>query len=341
MIEKGKLNMLIGISFGSEGKGNVAAYLGKNNDFALCISNNSPNAGHQFKNEENVTETVKMLPVSGIVDKGCNIMLGSGSVIDINRLLEEVERYGVQDRLIISPYAPVVTDYCREYEREHLKYIASTFQGTGAAIGLKAMRSKDIKLAKDYPELKKWIRPDYSDLIMKCIGGGGTGLVEICQGYGLTVDSEHYPYTTSRCVNVGQSLAYLDLPPSMVGDVIGIARSYIIRVGNVEGGTSGSTFDDSHEITWDELSQKLGRNVLEMTTVTKRVRRVFTFSKKLFEMGVRRNGVNVAFLTFVDYLTKAEADEMADYLLSSKFGFKNVYFVHGFGNFDKTIEQVR
>jgi len=101
----------------------------------------------------------------------------------------------------------------------------------------------------------------------------------------LSIDSEHYPMTTSRCVNVGQTLAYLDVPPSIIGDVIGIARSYIIRVGNVEGGYSGDTFYDSKEISWEKLSAKLNRPTIEFTTVTKRKRRIFTFSKYLFQTG--------------------------------------------------------
>jgi adenylosuccinate synthase len=258
----------------------------------------------------------------------------------VDRVQEEIAKYDTVQRTLISQFAPVVDEHCREYEREHLKYIASTFQGTGAAIGLKAMRSKDIRLVRDIPALQ-YHRCHFSDHLIKEIDEGKTGLVEICQGYGLTVDSEHYPYTTSRCVNVGQSLAYLDVPPRMVGNVIGVARSYIIRVGNVEGGTSGDTFVDSTEISWEELSQRLGRPVKELTTVTKRVRRVFTFSRKLFERAVLRNGVDILFLTFVDYLHPKEQADMRDYLLSSKFNFKQIYFVHGFGNFGKNIELIK
>jgi adenylosuccinate synthase len=342
MLQKGKLNFLIGLSYGSEGKGNVAAYIGEKCDFDFAISNHGPNSGHQFRDENDVTQTVKMLPVCGIVNKKPTIMLGSGSVIDINRLKLEMEQFNCADRVVISPTAAVVNDYCRDYEREHLKYNASTVQGTGAAIGLKAMRSPNIKVAKQEEQLQPYCRFDLSEAIIYGAENFGlTSLCEIAQGYGLSVDSEHYPFCTSRAVNVGQALGYLDVPSHLVGSVIGVARTYNIRVGNVEGGNSGNVFDDSKEVSWDEMSQKLGRNVLDMTTVTKRVRRVFTFSKSLFEMAVRRNGVDILFMTFWDYLNNEERKDMTDYLTSSKFNFKEIYTVSGFGHFDKFITRIK
>lgn len=343
MVE-GKLNLLIGISFGSEGKGNVAAYLGERNKLDLCISNNSPNAGHCYKENGGTGEShiIKMLPVSGIVNKESNILLGSGSVINLDRLLEEIKTYDVGNRLLISATAPVVNKECIAYEEEHLRYISSTFQGTGAAIGFKAMRSPKIKLVKDYPELEKYCHKHIADIILNRLGTCGyTGLAEICQGYGLSVDSEMYPFTTSRPVNVGQALAYLDVPPSIVGDVIGIARTYIIRVGNVPDGYSGDTFFDSKELSWEEMSKKLGYNVLEKTTVTKRVRRVFSFSRYLFEQAVRRNGVNVLYVTFADYLIGKERQDFIDYVTSNKFNFKEIFFVSGYGQYDKFIEKIK
>jgi len=57
--------------------------------------------------------------------------------------------------------APVVTDECREYERENLKYIASTFQGTGAAIGLKAMRSSKDKIGETLSRIAEVVPLSY------------------------------------------------------------------------------------------------------------------------------------------------------------------------------------
>lgn len=339
----GKINVLIGNSFGSEGKGNVAAYLAKKYQPDLCISNNGPNAGHQYINDAGEVKTMKMLPVSGVVS-GCypTIILGPGSVIDVERLVLEInDNPGVEDRLIISPTAPVVDQYCKDYEKEHLQYIASTFQGTGAAIGLKAMRSQKIKLAKDVTALKQFVVKDLPEHIIHAATMGYKILAEVSQGIGLSVDGDFYPFCTSRPINVGQMFAYCDVPVTLLGDVYGVSRSYQIRVGNVPDGYSGDVYPDSHEVTWEEISNKLGRPVKELTTVTKRVRRVFTFSERGFEQGVRRNGINICFLTFTDYLHEEEKQKMVEYLSQEKFGFKEIFFVNGFGEFDKNIIQIR
>ena len=74
--------------------------------------------------------------------------------------------------------------------------------------------------------------------------------------------------------------------------------------------------------------------------MTKRVRRVFEFSKMQFEQAVRRNDVNVLFLTFCDYLRPEEKKEFVDYLTSSKFDFEEVYFISGFWDWQKNVEKV-
>lgn len=343
-MQYGKMNVLIGNSFGSEGKGNIAAYLGKKHaeDLTICAYIGGPNSGHQFIDHKGDIKTVKMLPVSGILATKSIIVLTSGCIIDVDRLEEEIREfaeYGVSSRLIISPTAVIVDQYCKDYEKEHLQYISSTFQGTGAALGLKAMRSEKIKLAKDIPSLAKYVCVDIQDLIINNLTIDGTGLVEVSQGIHLSVDSQFYPYCTSRPVNVGQAIAYMDIPHSLIGDIIGITRSYFIRVGSVAGGSSGPMFQDSVELSWEEISKRIGRKVMELTTVTKRVRRVFEFSKIGFELGVKRNGINIVFLTFADYLNDDEKFEMETYLKTC--GFKEIYMVSGFGDFENNIKKVQ
>ena len=215
------------------------------------------------------------------------------------------------------------------------------------------MRSQKIKLAKDIPQLTKFISSRIPEIIIDACKEGKTILCEISQGVHLSIDSEFYPYCTSRPINVGQALAYLDVPPSLVGDVIGIARSYPIRVGNVPNGQSGDVFPDSKEISWPQLAKHINKpGLLELTTVTKRVRRVFTFSRIGIEKSIRRNNINILFLSFADYLLPNEKEVMKDYLISINkttpdndghvYGqLKQIYFVNGFGNFDENIEKVR
>jgi len=342
-MKAGKINVLIGNSFGSEAKGAVAAYLADKycDVLGICISNNSMNAGHSFIDNDGETHVLKILPVSGVVAKNSTIVLGSGAAFTLDRLFEEVNKFGVQDRLIISPTAVIIDDACRKYEQENLRYISSTMQVVGAAFAMKILRSPDVKLAKDIPALENWVTKDIPEIIISTVNSGGTAMVEIPQGIGLSVDSEWFPYCTSRPINVGQAFAYMDVPVSLVGDVYGVSRTYPIRVGGVDNFTSGPVHEDSKEISWEDMSKKLGRDVKEFTTVTKRVRRVFTFSKTGFERGVLRNGINICFLTFADYLNDQELTSMIEYLNSDKFGFDEVYVTDGFGRYGEFVKQVK
>lgn len=341
-MKPGKINVLIGNSWGSEGKGNVAAFLAKTNNLDICVSNNAMNAGHCFLDGNRETRVLKILPVSGVLSPKSMIIIGSGAAFTMARLYEEANEYSVWDRLAISPTAAIIDEKCIEYEKENLRYISSTMQGVGAAFAMKALRSPDIKLAKDIPALKPYIRNDIPEMLIKACTFGETVLAEIPQGIGLSIDSEFYPYCTSRPVNVGQAFAYMDVPLDLLGDVIGVSRSYPIRVGGVDNFTSGDVYPDSQELTWEEISTRIGRNVKELTTVTKRVRRVFTFSRIGFEQGILRNGINICFISFADYLNPQEKEEMGEYLKHSDgFNFNQIYFVNGFGDFEKNIEVVK
>jgi hypothetical protein len=78
--------------------------------------------------------------------------------------------------------------------------------------------------------------------------------------------------------------------------VMGTARVYPIRVGSTPNGYSGDCYRDQKEITWDYLGVEP-----EYTTVTKRERRVFTFSEVQIREAIYANGVDQVFLNFCNY----------------------------------------
>ena len=71
-------------------------------------------------------------------------------------------------------------------------------------------------------------------------------------------------------------------------------RSYPIRVGNTDKGTSGGWYPDQQETTWEALGVEP-----ELTTVTKRVRRVATWSWQQFTDAVRANEPDAIWLGFI------------------------------------------
>lgn len=86
-----------------------------------------------------------------------------------------------------------------------------------------------------------------------------------------------------------------------------VVRTFPIRVGNEydkdgkEIGHSGPVFPDQKELTWDEISKFAGVPLLERTTVTKKVRRIFTFSKDQLEHALYVAGHCNIFLNYMNY----------------------------------------
>ncbi len=126
---------------------------------------------------------------------------------------------------------------------------------------------------------------------------GTNVLLEGTQGTGLSLTTGQYPYTTSRNVTASGLAADCGLGPKHIDRVIVVIRSYPIRVA----GNSGPFYPDSKEITWDEVGPGIDPN-LERTTVTKKVRRVATFSMEQAKDAVLLNSADEIALTFADYI---------------------------------------
>jgi adenylosuccinate synthase len=107
-----------------------------------------------------------------------------------------------------------------------------------------------------------------------------------------------YPFCTSRDVLSSSLLSDAGIAPKNHGQTIGIMRTYPIRVG----GNSGPT--DSEELSWEEITHRSGSNtpLIEYTTVTKRVRRVFEQNFGLLVRAILLNRPSQIALTFLDYI---------------------------------------
>lgn len=162
---------------------------------------------------------------------------------------------------------------------------------------------------------------DFRNVVNGTIEGGATWLHEGSQGYALSIDhGSHYPHCTSRNCTVQAALDHMGVPPQALGDVYLNLRTYPIRVGNVvedgsQTGFSGDFYPDCRELTWEEVARSAGMPPeeaealaeRERTTVTKRVRRVCTFSFIGLEDAVRTNGATKLVLNFIQYLNWADA----------------------------------
>src|SRR5262245_64787370 len=98
-------------------------------------------------------------------------------------------------------------------------------------------------------------------------------------------------------------MADAGMPPSFHRKTIMVVRTFPIRVGNTEN-TSGPVYNDQDEMTWAAIGVEP-----EMTTVTGRIRRVFTWSAEQFKNSLEVLNPDAIVLTFCDYLDGKEVDK--------------------------------
>lgn len=335
---KGKFNVVFGGQAGSEGKGKisckVAIDFARNIDDKLLLScNHMPNAGHTFRYGEH-KYIARQLPTPAILNnkeifgyefrnKFFPVVLGPGSTINIKSLEEEIETCMLEPglNLFIHPNAGIVTDEHLEAEGKVLDNVSSTKKGGGACLASKIMRqpiggNPENKFAIVRDILPKHLQNaiiDTSIYINHQMERGFAALHEGAQGFDLDINHGlDYPYVTSRMSNVSAMLAESGISPDKCGGRIMVIRPYPIRVGDAydkDGemiGTSGLYADDNEELSWDKIKGLCGApedvNIIEKTTVTGKIRRVFTFSSSRFKKSMMVNDPTHIFITFADYI---------------------------------------
>lgn len=301
----GRAIACVGMQYGSEGKGAIASYLAPGISAAVRIG--AANAGHTIYYQGR-PYLMRQIPC-GWVNPYAKLVIGISAHISLSVLLEEIsliERVlPIRDRLIIDPSAHVITEdqILRERSSGLAGRISSTSGKAGLGIGVsradKLMRDQCL-LAKDVPELAPFIG-DTALFLAERLDEDQIVFFEGTQGFGLSVDHGYFPYTTS-CDTTAQSLfAGCGVNPyGFDVEVIGVVRSYPIRVG----GPSGPFNPDSSELSWSEVAKKAGfkEDITEKTSVTGAIRRVATFSEEGFTRACLINRPTAIALTFADHL---------------------------------------
>lgn len=306
IIAHGRASVLIDLQYGSTGKGLFAAYLAgmPENKIDIAVTNAAPNAGHTTCYADGRKFITYHMPTFGIVQPDTVIFLNAGAIIDPDILQVEMTQFNInKDRLYIHPRAVVVEPEDKAYEKlesSGTTKLASTQKGVGRALARKVMR--EAVVAAEHPMLKEFVRRDFD--IMKLIDKGARVMIEVPQGFDLSLnDGLSYPHCTSRSINVAQALSDAGIHPFYLNKTVGTCRSLAIRVGNivndegVEVGHSGPCWPDQRELTWDELHLEP-----ERTTVTKRIRRIFTWSDQQYERALHVLRPDLVLANFLNYL---------------------------------------
>lgn len=322
------IQVIFGGQFGSEGKGLMASYFAKYSNVDVATTDCGPNAGHTaIWNDKKVV--TYHLPMSGVLSPNALIYLNGGSIINVDKLNEEMielnkQGFYVSHRTRIHHNAAVISveDICEEEDTDGMmNAIASTKKGVGAAAARKVMRR--AKTAKDVPMLQHMIDANFKlDINRQHI------VVEVAQGYSLGVNAGFYPYSTHRACTPAQGLMNAEIPTNARHHITAVIRVNPIRVGNIPGGNSGACYPDQEETTWEKLGQEP-----QYTTVTNRVRRVFTYSHIQVHEMIRVCNPDEILINFAQTTSPAQLLEITSHINLSYdvLGYEKPSFIYGYG----------
>ena len=301
----GKLTVLVGGQYGSEGKGAVAAHVA--NNYQMHVRVGSPNAGHTIYWRDN-KHVMQSIPC-GWINPNARIVIGRGALLNMKQLTKELihimEYYpNFLNRLRIDAEAGILDERFHRMEGgvngEMHARIGSTGEGVGPARIARLKRDPNkFKLFKDVAEeygLEKCCMYDTPSAVADMQDNGGNVLIEGTQGSGLSLLHSNWPYCTSIDTNAAGIISEVGIAPSRVTDVLMVCRTYPIRVH----GNSGPMMD---EIDWSDIVDANGTPITpEKTTVTKKVRRIAKWDRHLFANSCMLNEPTEIALTFADYV---------------------------------------
>ena len=302
---RGKLTVLVGGQYGSEGKGAVAAHVA--NDYDVHVRVGSPNAGHTiyWNGEKHVMQSIPC----GWINPKATIMIGRGALLNMKQFMKElvhIMQYypDFMKRLVIDEEAGILSEKFHEQEGgthgEMHKRIGSTGEGVGPARVARINRDpNEFKQFKDVAAeygLEQCMVKNTPKMLARIQDAGANIMIEGTQGCALSLLHSHWPYCTSIDTNAAGIISEVGIAPTRVTNVLMVVRTYPIRVAGNSGPMQG-------EITWEELSNRLGKDVTpEHTTVTKKIRRIAEWDDDLFEQALVLNAPTEIALTFADYV---------------------------------------
>ena len=280
-------DIVVGLSFGDEGKGKVTHHLLKNGDYTHCIRfNGGCNAGHTIYHE-GVKFVTHHIPAG--VFFGVRSIIGNGCVVNIdqfNREIQMLHEGGVNtDGLIfIANNAHIITDAHLEEDGKDTT-IGTTKRGNGPAYRDKydrqgTLASEALVETPYLIDMYRELHETDEDVVILCEGA---------QGFGLDIDWGDYPYvTSSHCTTAGALLN--GIPPQAVRRVYGITKAYDTYVGAKNFHGEGRVFD---------LLQSLGK---EFGATTGRPRQCNWLNVRDLKKAVDINGVTDVIINKVDIL---------------------------------------
>ena len=232
------VDIVLGCSFGDEGKGKVVFDL-LNKNYDLCVRfNGSGNAGHTiYLDKQKIV--VHQLPV-GILKSNVYNLISSDCLIHIEKMKKELLEItacniNFEGRLFISKACHVITDEAIEYDKNN-NTIGTTGSGIGYTYSQKMLRTG--KRIEDYREEIEQLGIQLvdmrefwsSDFVKNNIH---SVLLEGAQGFELDINwTNNYPFCTSSTCSLAGAIN-TGIPLKKIRNIFGISKIYDTYVGNM------------------------------------------------------------------------------------------------------------
>jgi adenylosuccinate synthase len=226
-----KVDVIVGLQSGDEGKGKITHHLLKSGKYTHCVRyNGGGNAGHTIYH--NGKKFVTHYIPAGVFF-GIKSIIGPGCVVNINKFFKEI-RYlnnnGINtDGLIYIADNTHITMETHVQEDSKDKEIGTTKTGNGPTYRDKYYR-KGYR-AENFDSLHPYLLDFYAEFHER--EEDVYALFEGAQGFELDIDWGDYPYvTSSHCTTAGALLN--GIPPQALERVWGVAKAYETYVGTKE-----------------------------------------------------------------------------------------------------------
>ena len=299
-----KVDVLLGLQWGDEGKGKVVDVLTPNYDVVTRFQG-GPNAGHtlEFNGEKYVLRSIP----SGIFQGGKINVIGNGVVLDPLLFKQEAESlaasgHDITKQLYISKKAHLILPTHRNGVR--VGDLLHNFEEKYAAAKAKheaILRSLNYEY--DITEMEaQWLEAlnylkqfkliDSEHVINNYLKEGKSVLAEGAQGTMLDIDFGSYPFVTSSNTICAGCCTGLGVSPRNIGEVYGIFKAYCTRVGSGPFPTE----------LFDEVGDKIGQLGHEFGAVTGRKRRCGWIDLVALRYAVMINGVSQLIMMKSDVL---------------------------------------
>jgi adenylosuccinate synthase len=310
------VDIVLGCSFGDEGKGKVVFDLMRDDDkYNLCVRfNGSGNAGHTiYLNQQKIV--LHQLPI-GILKKSVFNLISSDCLIHIEKLkreLEEIKQLNIETagRLFISKSCHIITEEAIEYDKNNNK-IGTTGSGIGYTYSQKMLRTG--KRIEDYEAEINELGITLVDM-RKFWQNAGTKmsrvLLEGAQGFELDINwTNNYPYCTSSTCSLAGAIN-TGIPISKIRNIYGISKMYDTYVGNMN-------FEPPNDANVVEI----GRLGHEFGATTGRKRQCNYLNLDNLKDAIDINQCNICIVNKVDIIEQLKVYKL--YHMSNLIEFSNL-----------------